>query len=187
MTMNKKFKRKKLFIDRKVQGALAIRVAFYWLCCVLTIGMLLLAWRALTNTDRLWYYDLDQIWYLYGPALVASLAMLPLIIYDMIELSNRFAGPMLRLRRAMRALARGEHVDPVRFRTGDFWHDFAEDFNTMVARVQDGVNQERPTKTVAKPPQKPVEATTEESQPAKDATRHETAAPSEVKAKYKDY
>ena len=43
---------------------------------------------------------------------------------------------MLRLRRAMRELARGEDVQPVRFRDGDFWHDFAEEFNAIAARIQ---------------------------------------------------
>jgi len=39
-------------------------------------------------------------------------------------------GPVYRLRRSMRALADG---NPVHFRDGDFWYDFAEDFNRVVA------------------------------------------------------
>jgi hypothetical protein len=51
-------------------------------------------------------------------------------------LSNRFVGPLVRLRRSMRKLARGEHVDPICFRDNDFWHDFANEFNAVAARVQ---------------------------------------------------
>jgi hypothetical protein len=36
----------------------------------------------------------------------------------------------------MRALARGEHVEPIEFRRGDFWKEFADEFNAVAARVQ---------------------------------------------------
>jgi len=58
------------------------------------------------------------------------------VIVDVVRLSNRFTGPLLRLRRSMRALARGEQVEPIRFRDNDFWHDFAEEFNALAARFR---------------------------------------------------
>jgi hypothetical protein len=41
----------------------------------------------------------------------------------------------------MRELARGEHVEPIHFRDNDFWHDFAEEFNAVAARVQEDAPQ----------------------------------------------
>jgi hypothetical protein len=76
------------------------------------------------------------MWYFHGPALVASLLLLPLVVIDIIRVSNRFTGPLLRLRRSMRGLASGERVEPLYFREGDFWKDFADEFNEVIARVQ---------------------------------------------------
>ena len=134
--INRKSLRRHLFIDAKVQGALVLRAILYWVVCLITITLMLLCWRILTGPARMFYTHFNDMWFFYGPALVASFILLPLVIIDIIRLSNRFAGPMLRLRRSMRELARGEHVEPVRFRDGDFWQDFAEEFNAVVARVQ---------------------------------------------------
>lgn len=72
----------------------------------------------------------------YTPAVSGTLAFLPLALIDFVRLSNRFAGPMQQLRRTMQELSRGEPVEPIRFRKGDFWHEFAADFNVLVDRVQ---------------------------------------------------
>ncbi len=127
--------RKQLFVDPKVQGALVARVLLYWIVCLITITLMLLCWNVLT-TPRMFYTFLDEMWHQYAPALLASFILLPMVVVDVIRLSNRFAGPLFRLRRSMRALARGEHVEPIRFREGDFWHEFAEEFNAVVARLQ---------------------------------------------------
>ena len=134
---HKRFARKRLFVDPKVQGALVIRAVVYWVVCLITMALMLLCWRILVSGPaRLPHTHLDEMWFFHGPAVIASFVLLPLVIMDVIRLSNRFAGPMLRLRRQMRELARGEHVDPIRFRDGDFWQDFADEFNSVVARVQ---------------------------------------------------
>ena len=128
--------RKQLFVDPKVQGALVYRVILYWVFCLIAMSLMLLCWRILTGPARLFYTHFDDMWFFHGPALVASLLLLPLVVIDIIRLSNRFTGPLLRLRRSMRALASGEHVEPLHFREGDFWKDFADEFNQVVARVQ---------------------------------------------------
>jgi hypothetical protein len=132
----KKFLRRQLFVDPKVQGALVVRVVLYWVACLLTMTLMLLCWRILTGPARMFYTHFDDMWFFYGPALIASFLLLPLLVVDVIRVSNRFAGPMLRLRRSMRQLARGEPVEPIRFRDGDYWHDFADAFNTLAARIQ---------------------------------------------------
>ena len=90
----------------------------------------------LTGPARMPLSHLDDMWFHFGPALVASFILLPLVVYDIIRTSNRFTGPLLRLRRSMRALAAGEQVKEIRFRDGDFWQDLAEDFNAVARRVQ---------------------------------------------------
>ena len=127
--------RKRLFVDPEVQGALVLRVLLYWAVCLITIALMLLCW-SIVRTPRLSYNHLDNMWFHYGPALIASCVMLPMVVVDLIRLSNRFAGPLLRLRRSMWALARGEHVEPIQFREGDFWQEFAEAFNAILIRMQ---------------------------------------------------
>jgi hypothetical protein len=135
MDNNNKALRKKLFVDVKVQGALIARVIVYWVLCLFTIALMLLCWDIVTGPARVFYLHFDDMWFFYGPAAVASLLLLPLVIVDVIRVSNRFVGPLLRLRRSMRALARGNDVEPIEFRNNDFWHDFADEFNAVRARI----------------------------------------------------
>ena len=135
---DKKAMRRRFFVDPKVQGGLVLRVAMYWLVCLITITLMLLCWRIVTGPVRPFFVHLDELWYFHGPAVIASLVLLPMVLVDIVRWSNRFAGPMLRLRRSMRALARGERIEPIEFRGGDFWQEFASEFNALVKRVQEG-------------------------------------------------
>jgi signal transduction histidine kinase len=92
----------------------------------------------LTGPARPPWKHFDAMWFHYGPALIASILLLPLIVVDIVRMSNRFVGPLVRLRRSMRQLAQGEHVEPITFRDDDFWKEFADEFNAVLARVQGG-------------------------------------------------
>jgi len=140
-----KYARKRLFIDPKVQGALVLRVVLYWVVCLMTITLMLLCWRILTGPARMFYTHFGEMWFHFGPALIASFLLLPLVILDVVRLSNRFAGPLVRLRRSMRALARGEDVRPIHFREGDFWQEFADEFNALRDRVEQLSGTPEPT------------------------------------------
>jgi len=128
--------RKRFFVDYRVQGALIVRVVLYWLVCLLTIMLLLLGWGMITGPIRPLNTHLSELWALNGPAAVASLMLLPAVIFDLLRLSNRFAGPMFRLRRSMHDLAQGKPVATLRFRHSDFWQDLADDFNIVAARAK---------------------------------------------------
>jgi hypothetical protein len=122
-------------VDTKVQGNLCFRVALYWLCCQLSVGLMLGCFLALKEqpaSSTEWLY---RIWTEYGQAMAASLLVLPLILIDCLVISSRFAGPMVCLRRAMKQLADGQPVSPVSFRTGDYWTEFAHEFNRILART----------------------------------------------------
>jgi hypothetical protein len=77
-----------------------------------------------------------NLFYRHGPTLLAVLALAPIFVLDLCKLSNRFVGPVLRLRRGMRDLAEGRTVSPIHFRKGDFWQDLGTDFNQVVECVQ---------------------------------------------------
>ena len=142
----KPFKRKKLFVDRQVQWAFLFRGIGYWLMCLFTVMLLLLFTSTLAEPARLFYPEADSPWFRLGPTVLCAVLFLPVVVYDFLRLSNRLVGPVLRLRRAMRALAAGEHVEPIHFRENDFWRDFADEFNAVARLVHEsgGCCAERP-------------------------------------------
>ncbi len=131
-----KYQRKQLFVDPKVQGALILRVLAYWLGTVLTITAMAVCWRIMTEPLQMFATQLDDVWQQFAPAFVASIFLLPLMVVDCMRLSNRFTGPLYRLRRCLRELSVGKKVPNIHFRDGDFWQDVADEFNAVNARVQ---------------------------------------------------
>jgi hypothetical protein len=130
-------KRRQLFVDRTVQGGIVLRCLLYWATCLATTFVMLFFWSLLTGPARLSWMTVDQLWFQYGPAFVASILLLPLVVWDLLKVSNRFAGPVLRLRRELKKLARGEHVNPLFFRRQDHWRDMADDFNRVLSRLKE--------------------------------------------------
>jgi methyl-accepting chemotaxis protein len=130
------YKRKQLFVDPQVQGALVARIVGYWLSCLLTVIVMVVNWRIVTESDKLWHQQLADIWRSMGPAFVVALVLLPIALYDIVRLSNRVVGPLVRLRAGLRALARGERLQAIRFRDGDFFGELAEEFNAVLARLE---------------------------------------------------
>ncbi len=98
------YKRTKLFVDPKVQGLLILRVVIYWVACMATLELLRLTWLIATGPDQPTFaaYFLNHDWCAVGGRLlVASILLVP-IIWDMLNFSNRFAGPVYRMRRILR-------------------------------------------------------------------------------------
>jgi hypothetical protein len=67
---------------------------------------------------------------------LASVLVLPIVMMDVLRLSNRFVGPVTRLRAGMKDLAAGRPVKPLNFRNDDYWRELAVDFNEAAARVR---------------------------------------------------
>ena len=64
-----------------------------------------------------------------APLLCLMFMLIPVYVWDIVKLSHRFAGPMLRLRGILNELADGGRATQLKFRPGDFWQDTATDFN----------------------------------------------------------
>ncbi|MEO1496717.1 MAG: hypothetical protein AAFV43_06160 [Planctomycetota bacterium] len=133
--MQPQHRRKKQFIDSEVQGALARRLAVHWLVYAFVAGLLLVGLRWLVNPATPLIDHLSAAWETYGPVFIILLSLAPLFVYDAVKLSNKFTGPVMRLRRGLRELASGESAEPMQLRDGDFWQDLASDFNAVNDRV----------------------------------------------------
>jgi hypothetical protein len=131
--------RRKLFVDKDVQGTLLYRIAIYWCFSVLTICLITLCAQAITQPSRpfLEYFAFDKFFLQYGPLVLASLVLVPLVMFDVVAISNRFVGPLFRMRRSMRALAADQEVEPIYFREKDFWQEVAQEFNLVVGRFEE--------------------------------------------------
>jgi len=130
-------KRKKLFVDKYAQGTLLLRIFLYWFSCVLFASVPLVIGRTLMEPDRLLVAHVAPVWNQYWPILITTTILLPFLLYDALRVTNRFAGPIFRLRRELRRFEEGSDIVPIRLRDEDFWQDLAEQTNRLVERVKE--------------------------------------------------
>lgn len=132
--------RKTYFVDPEVQGTLLYKATWYWLLSLTVVGSLnVLGWIFVApGVDVLVQIRelLPSFFGVLGVAMLSSLIVLPVLLYDLAKLTNRFAGPILRLQRSLNALAEGNPIQPLSFREGDHWHALAEAVNRIAARLE---------------------------------------------------
>lgn len=126
-------KRKRLFVDRSVQGSILLRIALHFALFLITSEAFLYFVELIGSAPQ----DATQSMVeRLGPTALAVLILTPMFVRDLCKLTNRFAGPMVRLRRAIHDLAEGREVTPIHFREEDFWKELAVDFNQVLARLE---------------------------------------------------
>ncbi|MGI9469527.1 MAG: hypothetical protein ACR2OA_20565 [Rubripirellula sp.] len=123
--------RRRILIDSGVQGTLVRRTALYAAATAIYLLVIFILSDTLSHPKEPVSESLlrcldEAIFWAPGLMLLA-----PLLAYDLIHISNRFVGPMFRLRRELRKLANGETVGPMFSRQGDFWADASESFNRL--------------------------------------------------------
>ncbi len=141
-------RRNKSLVDHEVQGSVLKKVALHWFILFLTNSLALVMWvRLFEQPDALWSETLRECFYRYLPFIVVTFALVPAFVWDTLKLTNRFAGPILRLRQALAESAQGRAVAPLHFRQNDFWREIAENFNITVGARKpiDATNVSNPT------------------------------------------
>lgn len=134
-------RRRTYFVDRELQGAVLKQALLYWGWTTVVFGLVLSYCRIvpawLAESDAPW----GSIWFHLGPYVIASIVLFPIMVVHSIKFSNRFAGPMVRVRRSLKALARGEKAEFLKFRERDYWTDIAEDINAISARMSEATGE----------------------------------------------
>ncbi len=150
------FKRKQKYVDSSVQGALLRRILFHWVVFFFVNAFAIIMLQALLGDPALTIMErikLQTSEFMFLGMIMASL--FPAFMLDTIRFSNRFVGPISRLRRYMRELATGstEHCS---FRNNDFWSGMALEFNTVAdlvakqqAEIEDLKNQLKKTEVAS--------------------------------------
>lgn len=126
------WKRKRVTADVHLQGKICLRVAVYWLICALTLAILLTGRDALGAGTEV---DNSITTGAVLRAVASSLLILPLVLFDCLIFSNRFVGPIWRLRREVKAIANGQSGELIRFRPGDEYQELIGDFNRVIDRL----------------------------------------------------
>ncbi len=130
-------KRSRILVDPTVQWSIAGRIASHWLLlltCLITINMMV---GVLTSVGQTSFADaIKRAAMLETRTLGVMLLLMPVFLRDTLKLSNRFAGPMYRLRMALKSMTRDEDPGNIKFRNGDFWLDAADDFNTVRSKYE---------------------------------------------------
>src|SRR5207253_2535801 len=73
------------FIDRKVQGALVVRTAIYWVFCLFSVALMLICWSAFAGPPKPFAALAVDLYHRYGPGLLASLMLLPVAAMDVVR------------------------------------------------------------------------------------------------------
>jgi len=133
-----RYHRKQQLIDKPVQLRMAAGMALHWVLYFLFILLAIPVWQMLTVSgfSKPFSVVVVESWAHMTPVFLFLATLLPIFIWESIKFSNRFVGPIYRLRTTMRALNAGEPFEPIRFRKRDFWHDVAEEFNTLMERLE---------------------------------------------------
>lgn len=130
--------RKRLFVDNQVQGSLVRQLVIHWCLACFLIFFYLFALQAFSNGFSLSFSEnVTALVGQYGLMGLVLLVVSPVFIYDSVKLSNRFVGPMVSFRAALKKLANGENLDEVSFRQNDFWRDLTKDFNAIASELRE--------------------------------------------------
>jgi hypothetical protein len=129
-------KRVRRYVDRKVQGGLLVRMAIHWGLFFFTSAFAYVVIQAIASPSGNSFLQRMQsaltVFSLLG---LLMLTLVPAFMLDIIRFSNRFAGPMVRLRRFMKELGEAGDAPALKFRDDDFWSELAKDFNVCRERI----------------------------------------------------
>ena len=130
-------KRKQKYVDTHVQGALLRRILMHWVVFFLVSGMTLALMMALVGDPALGMVErITSQTGMFTLLSLVMLALLPVFMLDTTRFSNRFVGPIGRLRRHLRELGTEQNTEPCSFRDNDFWAGMADEFNTVADLVK---------------------------------------------------
>ena len=121
-------KRRRVTVDPRIQGAIAVRVALYWILCILSIAVV-----AAGGT----VFGRHELWNEFSRIGTLAFLPLPLVLLDVLIFSNRLAGPIYRIRKSLDEFGENGRGEKIALRKGDFFEDVAESFNRAIDRVSE--------------------------------------------------
>lgn len=135
--MSSSVRRHKQLVDPDVQLGILRKIAVHWSIFFVCNAVALMIWiRLFEQPDAGWGQTFADTLRRFMPFFIITMALIPAFVWDTLKLTNRFAGPILRLRNALADASEGRAVSPLRFRSNDFWKEIAEEFNQALIRAE---------------------------------------------------
>lgn len=134
--MSNSNKRSRLFADSSVQGVLLRRIALHWalffgVACLCVLALQTMFGDPTHSVAERLQIVLSE----FSLTALILLTLLPAFMLDTIRLTNRFVGPITRLRGGLRDLGKNQETRKIAFRDNDLWIDVAEEFNDVLAVI----------------------------------------------------
>jgi len=129
-------RRQCLLVDRKVQGMLLVRVVAYWSMAVMAIGLMVGFQVLMEGAHASVNVIVNRALLHFGPALLAAVLLLPIMLLDCLRTTSKFAGPMHRLHQELHNLADGKRAEKIQLRKNDLYADLICEFNRLVDHLQ---------------------------------------------------
>ena len=127
--------RKKVLVD-PFQARLTFRIAGYLVVFLVVFTNFLFAWKMWEEGPVAPWAQFLETLQANVPVFVLLLVLVPVMAWDSIRFSHRLVGPLVRFRQAMRELAAGAQVRPIKLRDGDYLVEMRDEFNAMLDELQ---------------------------------------------------
>lgn len=101
----------------------------------LTFTLLLVA--TIQDPTRFFFQHAGGVMARFWPVYLLLTVLLPLTVVDAVQVSNRIAGPIFRLRRHLHEVAEGKTVSELKFRDDDFWIELAPDVDAAFDKIRE--------------------------------------------------
>jgi hypothetical protein len=123
--------RQKYWIDGEVQGILVGRVLVYAAVAVTYVVVGSFCFQYWKYPDWTLHEHVGQLFHQFWPWMPSCLLLMPLVMHDVVRLSNLFAGPVYRLRQHLSELIANPNCHPLKFREDDYWQDLVGPINQL--------------------------------------------------------
>jgi len=130
-----KEKRKKFLVHGGIQMAILRRMLLQWFLFIAIAGLLSFLVQFMVNPFQTGAETNNHFRVLLASQLVASFCLVPLFMADSLSQSNRFVGPIVRLKSYLRSVE-SNNPTPLSFREGDHWNELTDEVNTMFERLR---------------------------------------------------
>ncbi len=136
--MSKSKKRKTHLVDWQVQGTILRQAIIQWFLFASVGALLFGIFQILLGggPQKPWSHHWQATWPMAASMFVSLLLLMPKFVIDSLKMSNRFTGPIVRLRQTLREIAAGKPYKKITFRDSDLWREVADELDDALTEVR---------------------------------------------------
>ncbi len=128
--------RTRWLVEQGVQKAMLLRICVYWIAGILFVSLPIALFKNAAGSGQFFVQDVFSVWEDHWPILVCFTLMLPFVLNDLLRFSNRFSGPIFRLKRELQQFQETGKSVQISLREKDYWKDVVESFCELTQRIE---------------------------------------------------